>query len=285
MFDRPAVVVGVDGSEPNEAAIEYAAAEAVASGRSLLLMTAVEGRGPTPEDAATDHYESMLGEIADRVRSTYDGLSVRTLVRSGHPVPTLLSSTGDDDLVVVGKRGLGAIKRLLLGSTSVRCAARTEQPLVVVPPEWDTEQHAAGPVVVGIDPEHDHGEALRFAFQRARRAGVPVRVVYAVDMDLVLVVGAGAVSSAQVHDWESGSVAAIEQAITPLREEFSDVEVVTVHERAHAATVLLDQSADAQLVIVSRRHHGSAASWGLGSVAREVLHEAELPVAVVPQLH
>jgi nucleotide-binding universal stress UspA family protein len=282
IFERPAVVVGVDGSEQNEAAVEYAAAEAAASGRALLLVTVVVVEGPASAGQATDHFEATLNEVRDRIAARHDGLSVRTVVQKGHPVEKLLATTGDGDVLVVGKRGLGRVKRLLVGSTSVRCAGRAEVPVIVVPPGWEAGHRATGPVVVGIDPEHEHGVALRFAFERAQRTGTAVRVVYAVDMDLVMVFGAGAVSSASVHDWESGSMAAIEQAVAPLRAEFPDVEVDTVHERAHAADVLVERSTDAQLVVVSRRHRGPA-SWGLGSVAREVLHEAELPVAVVPQ--
>lgn len=282
-FERPAVVVGVDGSELNEAAVEYAAAEAAASERPLSLVTVIDVQGPVTAGQATDHYEATLSEIRDRVLARYDGLSVRTAVQKGHPVEKLLSRTGADDVLVVGKRGLGAVKRLLVGSTSVRCAGQAEVPLIVVPSAWGPGERATGPVVAGIDPEHAHDAALRFAFERAQRSGAAVRVVYAVDMEAVLVVGAGAVSSASVHDWESRSVAALEQAVTPLREEFPEVEVDIVHERAHAATVLLERSTEAQLVVVSRRHRGPA-SWGLGSVAREVLHRAELPVAVVPQV-
>lgn len=280
--ERPAVVVGVDGSERNQAAVEYAAAEAAESGRPLSLVTVIDVQGPVTAGQATDHYEATLSEIRDRVLARTDSLSVRTEVKKGHPVDKLLATTADEDVLVVGKRGLGAVKRLLIGSTSVRCAGQTNVPLIVVPSEWEPDERVTGPVVAGIDPEHAHDAALRFAFERAQRSGVAVRVVYAVDMELVLVVGAGAVSSASVRDWEGRSVAVLEQAIKPLREEFPEVEVDIVHERAHAATVLLEQSTDAQLVVVGRRHRGPG-SWGLGSVAREVLHEAELPVAVVPE--
>lgn len=281
---RPAIVVGVDGSERNEAAIAYAVAEAVGSGRPVLLVAAVEDAGPTVDGIGSiaDHYEAMLAELRARIEAEHDGLTVRTEVRFGHPVGTLMASTGDEDVLVVGKRGLGPVRRILIGSTSIRAAGWSRVPLIVVPGGWDVAEHAAAPVVVGIDPERDDDHALRFGFERAERSGVPLRVVYAVDMELVLVVGAGAVVSSDVHDWEVRSVAAIEEALKPLREEFPDVAVEIVHERSHAATVLAERSRDAQLMVVSRRRHRGPASWGLGKVAREVLHESELPVAVVP---
>lgn len=280
---RPAVVVGVDGSERNEAAIAYAVAEAVAQDRPLLLVTAVDYGGPVLDSVGTvaDHYHGMLAELRERIVDEHDGLTVRTEARSGHTVGTLLTNTGDEDLLVVGKRGLGPVRRLLVGSTSIRVAGWSPVPVIVVPGGWEAVERTDGPVVVGIDPDRGHDAALRFAFERAQRAGVGVRVVYAVDMELVLVVGAGAVSSADVHDWEVRSVAAIEEALKPIREEFPDVPVEIVHDRGHAATVLHEQSTDAQLVVLNRQHRGPSA-WGLGRVAREVLHEAELPVAIVP---
>jgi nucleotide-binding universal stress UspA family protein len=279
---RPAVVVGVDGSERNEAAVEYAVAEALAQDRPLLLVVAVDDAGPMLDGAATvaDHYEAMLAELRERIVAVHPGMAVHTSVRFGHPVGMLLDRTGDDDLLVVGKRGLGPLRRLLVGSTSIRTASWSPAPVIVVPGDWRAAERTA-PVVVGIDPERGHDEALRFAFERAQLSDSRVRVVYAVDMELVLVVGAAAVVTSDVHDWEVRSAAAIEDALKPFREEYVDVPVEIVHDRAHAATVLLERSEDAQLVVLSRQHRGPSA-WGLGKVAREVLHEAELPVAIVP---
>lgn len=282
MSAESAVVVGADGSASNRAAVEFAIEEAAATSRPLHLVTAVdEGGWLLAEHPISAQAEEMLHELGERVRRDHPDVTVETRVRLGHAVGALLHQTGPDDVLVVGKRGFGTVHRMLVGSTSVRVAARAGAPVIVVPPEWSGSDRGTAPVVVGIDPERDHDEPLRFAFARAERHGVPVRVVHAVDLELVLVWGAAAVSTTDLHDWESRSTESIEAAVKPFRDDHPDVSVEIVKDRGHAAKFLLGHAEEAQMIVLGRRHHGPAA-WGLGSVAREVLHASDVPVAIVP---
>lgn len=282
MTSTPTVVVGTDGSASNRAAVDYAAHEAAATDRQLHLVTAVDEAGWLLAERPISAYaEKMLEENRQQVLADHPAVALEARVRLGHPVGALLHQAGPKDVLVVGKRGLGAIKRLLVGSNSIRVAARADVPVIVVPPDWSAAERTTASIVVGIDPEQDHAAPLTFAFERAERLGAPVRVVHAVDLELVMVWGAAAVSSADLHDWEVRSTAALEAALKPFREAHPDVPTELVKDRGHAATFLLTQSEDAQLVVLGRRHRGPAA-WGLGSVAREVLHAAEVPVAIVP---
>lgn len=282
MTTAPSVVVGTDGSASNRAAVDYAAHEAAATDRHLHLVTAVDEEGWLQSDRPiTAEAEKMLEEIRQRVVEDDPDVALEVRMRLGHAVGVLLHQTGPEDVLVVGKRGLGAVRRMLVGSNSIRVAARAEAPVIVVPPEWSPAERATAPIIVGIDPEHDHDASLAFAFERAERQGAALHVVHAVDLELVMVVGGAAVSSADLHDWEVRSSAAIEAAVKPFREAHPDVAVEVVKDRGHAADFLLGQAEDAQLVVLGRRHRGPAA-WGLGSVAREVLHAADVPVAIVP---
>lgn len=277
------VVVGVDGSEHNEAAVDYAAAEAAASGAQLRLVTVVDHNSPLIGEPVpvADHCLRMLEEVRTRIVRAAPDLTMDLRVRHGNPAAALLESAGDRDLLVVGRRGLGALKRLLIGSTSIRAAGRARVPAVVVPAGWHQPAGSARAVVVGVDPDHAHEATLRFAFERAARSGAPVRAVHGVDLDPALALGAAVTTVSDIRDWEIRSVAAIEAALKPFREEYPEVEVELVKERGRAADLILEHAEDAQLIVLGRRHHGPA-SWGLGSVAREVLHAAETPVAVVP---
>lgn len=169
-----AVVVGVDGSEGNRAAVTYAAEEALASGRSLRMVTAVEERGWLLSGRAVSSYaEEVLAETAAHTRGGYPDLVTETRVRWGHPVAALLHQIGAEDVLVVGTRGLGSLHRALVGSTSIRVASRADAPVMIVPSDWTDQPGEAAPIVVGIDPERDHDEPLRFALARARRLGAP----------------------------------------------------------------------------------------------------------------
>ena len=52
----------------------------------------------------------------------------------GEPAHVLVQESENADLLVVGLRGLGGFKRLLLGSVSYQVAHHAPCPVVIVPP-------------------------------------------------------------------------------------------------------------------------------------------------------
>jgi len=280
--DRTKVVVGVDGSERNRAAIDYAVTSALATNRPLVLVGVVDiGVPDQPESTeATGHEWLLLEDIRDSIVAAHPRLSVRTLVRFGHPVSALLASVGGDDLLVVGKRGMGPSRSMRIGTTALRIAARASSPLVVVPPWWRVGSHHAGTVVVGVDPAADEEKALRMAFLEAMRSGAALRVVSAVDLRPMLVWDK-VLGAPLYRQWEQRSVASLAQLVGPFGDEFPGVAITVVRDHGHAADVLTDHAGD-PLLIVLGRDHDDGLSIGLGAVAREVLNVADVPVLVVP---
>lgn len=137
------ITVGVDGSEGARKALRWAAAEARLRGASLRAVHAwsvptmayAEGAGaayPAWEDdlgrAASAGLEGWLDAAADDL----EGIEVERLVREGPASTVLADAATDADLLVVGSRGLGGFRELLLGSVSHQCAQRAHCPVVIV---------------------------------------------------------------------------------------------------------------------------------------------------------
>jgi nucleotide-binding universal stress UspA family protein len=63
-----------------------------------------------------DEVESSLGRIAERLSG--EGVTVKTYSSAGDPSDALLdvAESSKADLIVVGNRGMGGAKRLILGS-------------------------------------------------------------------------------------------------------------------------------------------------------------------------
>jgi nucleotide-binding universal stress UspA family protein len=125
---RHGVVVGVDGSEEATQAVAFAAAEADREGQELTVLYAFYGPDPiidaglTPTRLAelmVDEERTVLSETAAGLREEYPDLVVHEVLESHkEPVVALVDAAAEARLLVVGSRGRGGIKRLLLGSTA-----------------------------------------------------------------------------------------------------------------------------------------------------------------------
>jgi len=279
-----AVVVGVDGSERNQAAVAWASSQALGASRPLTLLHVLGDYGvPIPHHSmATDDERGrqVLRQIRTDLLSQHPGMAVRYQMAAGAAVSCLLDGSVDQAMLVVGKRGLSAIARTMIGSTSIAAAGRSRVPAVVVPDVWRQEDHADESIVVGVDPDELHEVALRFAFRHAQRLGVGVHLVFAIDPEPEL---------ARVHALEPDFYARakelaaqrVEDALLPYRRTFPDVPVRHSEFRGHPGTALLDVATNAQMIVLGR-NHSSRLGFPLGSLTRGVLHHSTVPVAVVP---
>lgn len=139
--DREGIVVGVDGSESSVHALAFAAAEADARGERLIALTTwrqpvylgYEGAWPTDLAADLAQYaeEQAAIELAG-LASTYPDLVVERRVVEASGADALIDASEDATLVVVGSRGLGGVRRLLLGSVSHALVQHARGPVAVV---------------------------------------------------------------------------------------------------------------------------------------------------------
>jgi nucleotide-binding universal stress UspA family protein len=131
------VVVGVDGSEENHKAVEFAFAAAAPYGGPLV---AVSGRGLSATgswDAARTEAEiaevdPMLIEATDRVRREHPDVPVELVSAPLPPIRAIADASADAALVVVGSRGRGGFAGLLLGSVSAAVLQHAQCPVAVV---------------------------------------------------------------------------------------------------------------------------------------------------------
>ncbi|HET7513896.1 MAG TPA: universal stress protein [Gaiella sp.] len=141
------IVVGIDGSAESAAALRWAVEEAKLR---TAQVEAVHVWNYIPMTTAADSGLVPMSwtESAEMVDATHDAASraatqeVEDALGAGHDVrislvqgdasEALLETAKGADLLVVGNRGRGAIKELLLGSTSGRIADHAPCPVVIV---------------------------------------------------------------------------------------------------------------------------------------------------------
>lgn len=140
------IVVGVDGSEGGAAALEFAASEAALRKAQLRIVSAWEvpvaayagGLPPAPpmDPRTLDAFRLRAEQVADEASATakklQPSLDVEALAVIGQPADVLREQSADADLIVVGRRGLGGFKSLLLGSVSQQVVQYATCPVVIV---------------------------------------------------------------------------------------------------------------------------------------------------------
>jgi nucleotide-binding universal stress UspA family protein len=137
------VVVGVDGLEPSERAVEFAFEEACARGVSLIAIYPwMDHPRPGPRqfkpvvhefDEVQQAAARVLAESLAGHQEKYPDVPVfRRVVYSLDIAQTLLQATEQASLVVVGSRGRGAFRGLLLGSVSQALIHHAACPVAVV---------------------------------------------------------------------------------------------------------------------------------------------------------
>jgi nucleotide-binding universal stress UspA family protein len=282
------IVVGVDGSEGGARALRFAVREAglrswdVAAVLSWGWLDQHHPDGSSaiwPDYAEADATAALAAYVAEALGGEHhpvDLVVVNDLAAAG-----LLGAARHADLLVVGARGLGGFRGVLLGSVSQTCLHHATCPVAVVRPAPERAGNDVERIVVGLDGSPGSDAALAWALDeaRARRATVDAVHVWhgpaildyplAVPLDTSPYERAarelldGAVQHADTH----GLVRPVERILTT----------------GGATGVLLDVATGADLVVVGSHGTGGFTGMLVGSTSLGVARHAPCPVVVVPR--
>jgi nucleotide-binding universal stress UspA family protein len=139
------IVVGVDGSEPSYEALHWAFAEAARHDARLDVVNAYDEHrfvSPFGPIVAVDPHElekssrALLEKMTAGTGGWADARprAVELIPCSASAARALVEAADGADLLVVGSRGRGTVRGLLLGSVSQQCVHHTSCPIVVVRP-------------------------------------------------------------------------------------------------------------------------------------------------------
>ncbi|WP_030172104.1 universal stress protein [Spirillospora albida] len=276
------IVVGTDGSDCADLAVDWAAGEAVRRGGRLHIVHAVEGwplKVPrlAPPDAGERVRRAGLRVLEDaerRVRTRHPALETTTALATEDTAAALRKQSEGAFELVLGSRGHGGFADLLLGSTGLKAVAHSEIPVVIVRGETDDR----GEVVVGLDLDRNPGNSLRYAFETASVRGARLRIVHAWQ---VYPTAAEVGATPDVETMEAELRSRVAAAYAPLRDHHPGVDAVDEVVLEHPVTALVNASRNACLVVVGEHPH-SRVMPRFWSVGHGTVHHARCPVAVVP---
>ena len=140
------IVAGIDGSEASKIVLRWAIDEAALRGASVTAVHAYLPLDATwaslpevalasipPETLEHDAQERATAVLDDVLAGIDTDVAVTSKVVAGRPADALIEAARDADLLVVGSRGHGGFRGLLLGSVSHQVVTHAIVPTVVVP--------------------------------------------------------------------------------------------------------------------------------------------------------
>ena len=308
----PSLLVAFDGSAAAESAVR--AAGGLFGGARAVVVTA--RRDPitfeqaaeaalvaVPEDVVAGGVKA-LNETAEREAAETAEAGARAARAAGLDAQARIAEAGgspwrglkrladeiDADVIVCGTRGMGAFSRAAVGSTSSGLLHHAGRPVLVVP---SGEGDLHGPLVVGYDGSDDARAALAAAgrlfagrealvvhvWESMIRHSLSGRAIAALPSDEIR----GVVGDVDEHFRERAAAVAAEGAALA-REHGLDArpELAEAEGAAWRGLLAAAQTASAGAVIAGSRGRGAVAATVLGSVSSGLVHNADVPVLVVP---
>jgi nucleotide-binding universal stress UspA family protein len=278
-----AILVAVDGSANSDAAIRWAAGEAMLRAAPITLVHVVAPLVvPWPvgriEGNITERQYENAHHIVKQARKTLEASltgpkqpEVHTRTLYSNIVTALVDESRRALLTVLGCRGHSAFDRLLLGSISMGLIHHGHGPIAIV---HDEETPAAdAPVLVGIDGSPDAEAATALAFDEASRRGVDLVALHAWS-------DAG-IFAADWPEFENQGRKVLAERLAGCRQQYPGVHVRQQLMRVNPARWLSEESKHSQLVVVGSHGLGGFAGMLLGSVSSAVAQAAKVPVIVV----
>lgn len=286
------IIVGVDRSDASASALRWAVEEARRADASLLVVHAqlpALARGRPSKDVGDargrDNEEAALTRLTPFIEAAgvdVEGVEIAHLLHQGRAADGLLDAARTASLLVLGSRGAGGFEGLLLGATAEHCARHAACPVVVVPAR---SPRLNGRISVGTDGSTASERAVAWAVEEAAISGAGLEVVGVYrPYDAKGPFGGEFMQIADPGSTERFRLEAedhVQAAIASIGSQVA-VPITSVVLAGHPAEVLIERSTTSDLLVMGRRGRGGFAGLLLGSVTRQVLHHASVPVAVVP---
>ncbi|KRB80039.1 hypothetical protein ASE01_00575 [Nocardioides sp. Root190] len=264
------IVVAADGSKHADRALCWAATQASLEHRPLVVLTAAEGNAQRINHEAAQRASSLVTP----------GTDVVGLVAADDPRAALVDLSTEARLLVMGSRGRGAVRSLVLGSVSAAVCKLASCPVVVCRPH---EDHAGLGVLVGVDGTRESLPIIEFAFAFASLNQLPLTVVHCVWDVIAAVAGLRNVSVNDV-DLGAGDEAHVllAETLAGFGEKYPDVPTTLRVTHGLVDDVLGGRSSAWDLVVVGRHPPDTVNRLVTGSIAVAVVERAHTTAAVVP---
>ncbi len=134
------ILVPVDGSDPAEKALNYAINMAEKHDAKVEILTVVDEVKMAPDwareysEKLREQSEEVLTKAFSKAVKQKPNIKISKCLAEGYASEEILkrAEKGHHDLIIMGSRGMGIVRGLLLGSVSTRVANEAGIPVLIV---------------------------------------------------------------------------------------------------------------------------------------------------------
>lgn len=269
------ILVAVDGSEHSDYALNIAVKLGGKYSSSVDLVHVEEpsaGTSLTPSIKKADNILQDRVEIVKERKLPCNPISVQ----SGDPAGEILKlgNSGNYGLVILGSRGLGGLKNLLMGSVSAKVAKEAKYSVLVV----KSRIGVVPKILLGYDGSEQSEKALEFAMDIGVKFGSQVDAVSVFNIP----VSPEAYIGPEVDRWEKDMKSQLESAVTKIKAGgVKSQGKILDHTNVSLALVNEGEKGSYDLIVVGSRGQGRLKSLLLGSVASGIANSSKTNVLIV----
>lgn len=284
------IVVGFDGSEQSQDALELARVLCEVHGARCIVATVLE-YGPVPvHRAISDSEQGEAQELFDSARRRLKGIEVETHIAGtrspGRMLAELAEREGAATLVVGSPHHRSRASRALLGSVAEYLMRRSPCEVAIAPPgygETSLSHFGFDQVSVAFDGTEESKRALEGAEALAETAEATIQIIVAEDPVVTSVEAEAEASGKRAHGVRGSGASVLAEAIDSVPDSLKPhgrvVEPSGREIAPHIATAIAS-GCDGDVLVCGRRSARERAL--LGSVTTHLLLAVHCPVLVVP---
>jgi nucleotide-binding universal stress UspA family protein len=292
------ILLATDGSPGSQQACEVAAQIASGFDSKVTVLSAIPSISAMAAPLEGEYYSKIINKAEDAVEkaaSVFKKEGVAVSEREApqgraSPVETIVEYAAEEkaDLIAMGTRGMGGIKRAVLGSVSSGVALHAPCATLVVRSTKKGGARPIGRVMVAVDGSENAQRALEAAIDMAKVLKLELQIVH-VDYVPGLLWSMGLPGSMIPADRIESDAESFGQQLVSKAMKFAKDggvaspkgEMVSKLTSPAQAIVDLAEQREVDVIVVGTRGLGGFKKMLLGSVANSVLHYAHCSVLVV----
>ncbi|MFQ5991907.1 MAG: universal stress protein [Nitrospiraceae bacterium] len=232
----------------------------------------------TVEQQMRNEGERMLDQAASLL--TLGSIPLRRHLVVGKPADLILSVAEKKhvDLIVMGSRGYGPLKELVLGSVSHRVVSQAHRPVLTVKHPLPRLRHA----LLAVQGQEDAQAAIQFAAGKPFREAVDLTVLTAVSFAPPPWPAGGSVAEAMKEEVLQKALSFVDEVAAQLPTDMYRAKATAII--GTPASVILNEAtkSNSDLILMGSRGRKGITRRVLGSQCHAVLHQAPCPVLIFP---